>query len=52
VDDELGERGVEPVVGERQALGGRPLDGNAGKTAPDRLDKALRRIDGGDMVGS
>ena len=48
VDDELRERGVELVVGERQLLGRRALDRDSRVAFPDGVDERLGWIDGRD----
>ena len=48
MDDELGERRVERRVRERQLLGGRPADVDAGMARPGGGDERLGWVDGGD----
>jgi hypothetical protein len=51
VDDELGQRGVERVVAERQLLGDRQADVDAGEPVAGRRDERLRRVDRGHLAG-
>ena len=51
MDDELGERRVEPPVRERQPLGGCLVHVDPGETRPNGGDERLRRVDRGDGHG-
>ena len=48
MDDELRERGVELVVGERELLGRRALDDDSRVALAGGVYERLRRIDSGD----
>ena len=52
MDDELGDRGVEGLGPERQALGEGLLDVDARIARADRLDELRRRVDRGHGVGA
>ncbi len=52
VDDELGERRIEAVVGEGECLGARLPNVDPGVPLPRRSDERLRGVGGGDRIGA